>query len=126
MFDYKIILLIGAGGFLGSVSRYILSQFVQNKILSAFPYGTMAVNLIGSFLIGVVFALVEKGNISPEYRLFIATGILGGFTTFSAFSLDTLTLIQEGVYLETILYILITLIGGIALAFFGNLIIKTF
>lgn len=126
MFDYKIILLIGAGGFLGSVSRYILSQFVQNKMLSGFPYGTLAVNLIGSFLIGVVFALVEKGNISPEYRLFIATGILGGFTTFSAFSLDTLTLIQEGVYLETTLYILITLIGGIALAFLGNLIIKTF
>lgn len=126
MFDYKIILLIGAGGFLGSVSRYIISQFVQNKMLSGFPYGTLAVNLIGSFLIGVVFALFEKGNISPEYRLFIATGILGGFTTFSAFSLDTLTLIQEGVYLETTLYILITLIGGISLAFLGNLIIKTF
>lgn len=126
MFDIKILLLIGSGGFAGSVLRYLVSQGVQNKFLSSFPYGTLTVNIIGSLLIGIVYGLVEKGNLSPELRLFLATGILGGFTTFSAFSLDSLNLLQEGLWVESITYILLSVVLGILAAFLGILLIKIF
>jgi CrcB protein len=124
VFNVKILLLIGSGGFIGSVLRYLLSQSVQNKFLSSFPYGTMSVNIIGSLLIGVVYGLVDKGNLSPEARLFLATGILGGFTTFSAFTLDALNLLQEGLWLESISYILLSVVLGVVAAFLGIFIIK--
>jgi len=82
----KIVLLVGFGSFIGGMSRYLVTLFVQNKILSTFPYGTLAVNIIGCFLIGVIYGLSEGGNMNPEWRLFLATGIMGGFTTFSSFS----------------------------------------
>ena len=124
MFDIKILLLIGSGGFAGSILRYVISMGVQNKFLSSFPYGTLSVNVIGSFLIGVVYALVERGNLSPEVRIFLATGLLGGFTTFSAFSLDALNLLQEGLWLEGATYIVTSVLLGIAFAFLGLLTIK--
>lgn len=126
MFDIKILLIIGSGGFAGSVLRYLVSQGVQNKFLSSFPYGTMSVNIIGSLIIGVVYGFVEKGNLSPEMRLFLATGVLGGFTTFSAFSLDALKLMQEGLWLESISYILLSVILGIVAALFGMFLLKIF
>ena len=124
MFNLKILLLIGSGGFAGSVLRYMLSQVIQNKFLSSFPYGTMSVNIIGSLLIGVVYGLVEKGNLSPEARLFLATGILGGFTTFSAFTMDALNLLQEGLWLESVSYVLVSVVLGVVAAFMGIFIIK--
>ena len=124
MFDIKILLLIGSGGFAGSILRYVISMGVQNKFLSSFPYGTLSVNVIGSFLIGVVYALVERGNLSPETRIFLATGLLGGFTTFSAFSLDALNLLHEGLWLEGATYIVTSVLLGIAFAFLGLLTIK--
>ena len=99
---------------------------IQNKFLSSFPYGTLSVNLIGSFLIGVVYALVDRGNLSPETRLFLATGLLGGFTTFSAFSLDALNLLQEGLLMEGVSYIMLSIFLGISFAFLGILTIKLF
>jgi fluoride exporter len=126
LFNVKILLLIGSGGFVGSVLRYLLSQTVQNKFLSSFPYGTMSVNIIGSLCIGIVYGLVEKGNLSPEARLFLATGILGGFTTFSAFTLDALNLLQEGLWLESASYVLLSVILGIVFAFLGIFTIKLF
>ena len=92
----KIIFAIGLGSFIGGVLRYLLSQFVQLKIVSAFPFGTLIVNVIGCFFIGLVFGLAEKGNLTNEWRLFLITGVLGGFTTFSAFSNETVALIREG------------------------------
>jgi CrcB protein len=101
----RILLLIGTGGFIGSVLRYLVALLFQNKALSAFPYGTLTVNVIGCFVIGVVFALAEKGNLSPEWRLFLASGICGGFTTFSAFSIETVALMKAGQILPAVLYI---------------------
>ena len=92
----RILLLIGTGSFIGGVLRYLLSQFIQTKFLSAFPFGTLGVNIIGCFTIGLVFALSERTNMSPEMRLFLATGICGGFTTFSAFSNETFSLMRDG------------------------------
>jgi CrcB protein len=84
----------------------------------------MSVNIIGSLLIGVVYGLVEKGNLSPEARLFLATGILGGFTTFSAFTMDALKLLQDGLWLESISYILLSVVLGLAATFLGIFLIK--
>ena len=76
----RILLLIGTGSFIGGIFRYLLSQLLQSKFLSAFPFGTLGVNITGCFLIGLVFGLSDRGNLTQEWRLFLATGICGGFT----------------------------------------------
>lgn len=122
----KLILMIGIGGFIGTVCRYLLSLFVQNKFLSTFPFGTMSVNIIGCFLIGIIYALSDRGNISVEWRLFIATGILGGFTTFSSFSNETVGMLRDSQYGYAFLYVLSTVIIGILATFAGIFLIKAF
>jgi CrcB protein len=91
-------LLVGVGGALGSVARYGLNQIIQQKAGAGFPLGIFVINVAGSILIGVVSALAVSGRwpLSAEARTFIAVGLLGGFTTFSSFSLDTLNLLRAG------------------------------
>jgi fluoride exporter len=122
----KIILAIGVGSCIGGISRYLLSQFIQNKFLSAFPYGTLGVNLIGCFLIGIVFGLSERGNITMEWRLFLATGVLGGFTTFSAFSNETVGLLRDGEFWYAFSYIICSIFIGLLATFTGISLIKFF
>ena len=120
----KIIMVIGIGSCLGGIFRYLLSQFIQNKFLSAFPYGTMTINIIGCFLIGVVFAFSERGNFTMEWRLFLATGLLGGFTTFSSFSLETVSLLRGGQLWHAFIYILCSVVIGLLATFAGIFLIK--
>jgi CrcB protein len=90
-------LLVAVGGLIGSILRYWLAGVVQQSVDSEFPIGTLAVNLIGSFVIGVVIsASVERGLLSAEARLLLATGFCGGFTTMSTFSYETLALLRDG------------------------------
>lgn len=86
------------GGFVGAVLRYLISGQVQNiSKATGFPYGTLTVNLIGSFLIGLVFYYLETNiSIDPQTKAFILVGVLGAFTTFSTFSIETLDLFQSG------------------------------
>ena len=92
------LLLIGAGGFLGSVLRYLISGFAQMLSQSiAFPYGTLAVNVLGCFCIGFLSELFDaRSLVCPDTRAFLVVGILGGFTTFSAFGNETMNLIRGG------------------------------
>lgn len=120
----KIILAIGTGSFIGGILRYLLSQFVQSKVLSAFPFATLSVNIIGCFFIGIVFALGERSNISPEWRLFLATGVLGGFTTFSAFSNETFGLIRSGELWNASAYIAASVFLGILATWIGYSVLK--
>jgi len=120
----KILLAIGTGSFLGGVFRYLLSQFVQTRVLSTFPYGTMIVNIIGCFLIGLVFGFSERGNLTQEWRLFLATGLLGGFTTFSAFSNETVGMLRDGQFFYASTYIVSSVIIGLIATFLGITIIK--
>ena len=122
----KILLLIGTGSFIGGVSRYLLSQWIQPKSLNAFPWGTLSVNLIGCLLIGIIFGLAEKGNISNEVRLFMATGVLGGFTTFSAFSNESVIMLHNGQSTNAFIYILISVIVGIMATILGVLATRMF
>jgi fluoride exporter len=120
----KIILLIGIGSFIGGIFRYLLSLFIQNKFLSAFPFGTLTVNIIGCFLIGIIFGLSERGNITMEWRLFLVTGFLGGFTTFSSFSNETVALFRDGQLWHAFTYIITSVAIGLLATFTGISLIK--
>ncbi len=115
----KILLAIGVGSFIGGVSRYLITLLIQNKFLSTFPYGTFVVNVLGCFLIGVVYALSEKGNINEGWRIFLATGILGGFTTFSSFSNESVSMLRDGQYWHAFAYVGFSFLIGIAATFAG-------
>ena len=92
-------LLIGAGGAIGAMARHAVNGIVHRGLLSdVFPYGIFVVNLLGSVLIGLIAGIIASGrvHVAPEMRTFLVVGLLGGFTTFSSFSLDTFTLLRTG------------------------------
>lgn len=108
------LLSVALGGALGALARYWLSGAL-NTGDSKLPWGTFSANLIGSFLMGVMFVLIlEKARLPAEMRPLIMTGFLGAFTTFSTFSLETLTLIHEGHVIAAIFYVLLSVILCIA------------
>jgi len=107
------------GGALGSLLRYALGAWVQGFLGPGFPWSTLFVNALGSFLIGVVVRLSLEGALSGEARLFLAMGVLGGFTTFSTFSYETLILLQDGEALKALAYVLANLFLGLFLAYLG-------
>lgn len=120
----KLLFVIGTGGFIGTIFRYSLSQFIQTRVLSTFPFGTLGVNILGCFVIGLVFALSERTNMSAEWRLFLATGICGGFTTFSAFSNETFGLLRDGQLWYASVYIIASVLLGVLATFIGYSILK--
>ena len=120
----KTITLVGIGGATGSILRYLASTFIHNKFLSAFPFGTIIVNITGCFIIGVVYALAEKNSITPEWRFFLATGICGGYTTFSTFSLESFSLLRDGHIFYASIYITLSLFLGILATFIPIFIIE--
>jgi len=120
----KLIFVIGIGSFLGGVFRYLLSLLIQTKTTTTFPLGTLAVNLIGCFFIGIVLGFFEKGQISHEWKLFLATGLLGGFTTFSAFSCETFVLFREGFAGYALCYILASVLFGLLATYLAYSLIK--
>ena len=122
----KLILAIGAGSFIGGVFRYLLHLLIQGKTTSIFPFSTLAVNIIGCFFIGIVFGIFDKGQLSHEWRLFLATGILGGFTTFSAFSNETVILFREGHAGYAFLYIFASVALGLLVTYAAYLLVKQF
>ena len=113
-------LAIALGGALGSVLRFAAVGYLTPLLNYRFPLGTFVVNIVGSFLIGVAYVLlVEKTTLPVEWRLFFITGVLGGFTTFSAFSLEILQLWQEGHVFNALLYASSSVILGLLMAFVG-------
>ena len=120
----KIILLIGTGSFIGGVFRYLLSLLIQAKTTSPFPLPTLTVNIIGCFLIGIVIGIFDKGQLSQEWKLFFATGVLGGFTTFSAFSNETIILFREGHVGNALLYVAASVVLGLLATYCAYLLIK--
>ena len=109
------ILIIGMGGFLGAVSRHFVSGLAQ-KISNNpfFPYGTITVNIIGCFFIGLIAALVQnKGYFGPNARLFIMVGVIGGFTTFSTFSNETFSLMSDGQFLSAAANVIASIVLGL-------------
>ena len=120
----KTTLLIGLGSFIGGSSRYLIWKFIYSNFTSVFPFGTFIVNLVGCFLIGVVLGWSSKNHLEMNWQLFLTTGILGGFTTFSAFSLETVNMIRSGQVMNATLYVTLSLLLGILCTFAGFLINK--
>ena len=119
----KVLFLI-AGGAIGSALRYGVSMWIQRTMLHSFPFGILSVNVIGSFLIGFCWSLAEYHNLSLNARAFLFTGLFGGFTTFSSFALDKMSLMKTGEYKLAILNILASNILGLLAVFLGLLLGK--
>ncbi|PXY00613.1 fluoride efflux transporter CrcB [Marinifilum breve] len=123
----RTLLLIGMGGFLGSVSRFLIGQGLHRIFDTIFPIGTMTVNIVGSFIIGVVYSLAERDNlISPEIRMFLAVGFCGGFTTFSSFAFDKLNLLKDSGFLYLSMYVGGSVFLGLLAVYLGTQIHKLF
>jgi CrcB protein len=116
----KQLLLIAGGGAAGAVLRFWFSGWVYSQLGRDFPYGTLAVNLLGSLLMGLCFVLLlERLTLGDEWRALIMVGLLGAFTTFSTFSIETLNLLEDGELLKALANTLLSVVLCIAAAWLG-------
>jgi fluoride exporter len=119
------LLLVCAGGAIGSGARYLVGGWAAAAWGPGFPWGTLAVNLVGSFLLAIVMYLgLEIGSIGPDLRLFLAVGVMGGFTTYSSFNHETLALAQRGQWGVAAAYVGATLLGAWAAGLAGLLLAR--
>ncbi len=123
----KNILLIGLGGFLGSTSRYFAQVYIDQAIITKFPTGTYFVNIVGCFLIGLVYGFAEKEHLlHAETRMFLAIGFCGSFTTFSTFAHENLKLMNEGNFITLTSYTLLSVALGVFFTYLGLLLARVF
>ena len=122
----KLYLLVALFGAAGSVLRYFLYLITPRFFYLNFPVSTVLVNLLGSFFIGVCISLSDKNIITENIRIYIAIGLLGGFTTFSTFSMDLINLLNKSLYTEMISYLVLSVFGGVLLFFAGYKIVSFF
>lgn len=119
------ILLVAIGGALGSVTRYLTGLVTLRWLGPGFPWGTLAVNIIGGLAIGIFAELIARRfDGSAELRLFVVTGVLGGFTTFSAFSLEVTAMAERGQYVTALGYVLVSVIISVAAVFAGLALVR--
>ena len=122
---FKAMLIAGLGGFIGTCLRFLTGKLCHLITASAFPWGTFAVNAVGSFVIGIFFGLAEKSNvISPSMNVFLITGFCGGFTTFSSFADDMYLLLQQRHWLYFWLYFGLSAALGLLLVWAGRSLVK--
>lgn len=115
---------VGIGGFIGAILRFTISSWVQKATLSIFPFGTLSVNIFGSFLIGFLFLYFQQINLSPYHKSLIITGLLGALTTFSTFSLDTVLLMQQEFYVKALSNVILNVGFSIGATFLGMMLFK--
>lgn len=119
----KNLLIIGSGGFLGSVARYLVSQLNLTVSFHSVPVGTLIVNITGSLVIGFLTGIAEKSlMLTPEWRLFLMVGLCGGFTTFSAFANENLMLIHNGQVMAVLLYTGLSIFLGFIAVYLGYIL----
>lgn len=125
MIDLKNILFVLVGSAAGGSLRYITSLMIQSKNSTQFPMGTFLINLIGCFIIGIVYAIAARNaTTGSDIKLLLATGFCGGFTTFSAFAFENLELFKSGMHLTALMYIILSVTLGILAVVLGAALIK--
>ena len=116
----KHLLLVGLGGFIGSVARFLVSKLNLSWHFLSIPMGTLTVNVLGSFIIGILVGISVKSDlISTDLRLFLMVGFCGGFTTFSSFSSENLMLMQNGQVVTVLIYTALSILLGFLAVYFG-------
>ena len=116
----KEVLIVGLGGFAGSISRYLIQLALISRFSLLFPLGTLAINLVGSLVVGLIFGDAERFQwMNPEWRLFLAIGFCGSFTTFSSFAFDNLRLLEDNNYYQLFWYVSLSLILSVVLTWGG-------
>ena len=121
----KNFLIVGLGGAVGSMLRYAVQKFFQAQTAAAFPTGTLLVNIAGCFLIGILWSLVSRSlTWNEEMKLLLMTGFCGGFTTFSAFTLEGIGLLKENRTVLFVIYLTASVLGGLLATFIGIRIAK--
>ena len=120
----KEIIWVGAGSAIGGISRFAIGRWISNIASISFPVSTFSINIIGSFIIGMLLSLQSKHGLSSATMLFLATGFCGGFTTFSTFSLENILLIKQGQLGIAFLYMIASLIVGLAAVYLGFKVIN--
>ena len=119
--------LVFVGGGIGAVARYWMQGIVYRYVNTAFPYGTVAVNVLGCFIIGLLmFGMEDRFMVNPSLRIFLTIGILGGFTTFSSFSFETIALLRDGELLFGMLNVLVSVVVCLSATYIGVIIGKMF
>lgn len=121
----KQLLWISLGGACGTAARYLLSNWAARALSAGFPYGTLLVNSIGSFLISIIMYLgLSTRHIAPELRVILTSGVMGGFTTYSSFNYETLTLIDQGAWPVALLNIGVTLASCLLCGLLGQVLVR--
>ncbi|HXF43034.1 MAG TPA: fluoride efflux transporter CrcB [Pyrinomonadaceae bacterium] len=121
----RSILIVGLGGFLGSIVRYLAALLFSHLNITYFPFATLSVNIVGCLLIGILFGLGERGQLlSPEMRIFLTTGFCGGLTTFSTFSYENIQLLQDGQFFYFGMNLVFSIVLGLAATYLGIQIVR--
>lgn len=113
-------LVVGVGGFLGAVARYIVATYIGNRYGVRFPYGTFVINMSGCFLVGFIVTLLARTTASQYWRYFIPIGFIGAYTTFSTFEYETLRAIQDGQMAAGLLNVALSVVVGFAAVWAGS------
>jgi CrcB protein len=121
----KNLFLVAIGGAIGSMARYLCQKWLNENYPHTFPWGTFMVNLLGCFLIGIIYETSEKSSVlTPQARLLLITGFCGGFTTFSTFAFENMNLLRSGDTIYFLLYTIASVVLGIAAVFAGMAVMK--
>ncbi len=123
---FSTLMTIGAGGFAGANARYLASLWIQHQAGTAFPYDTLLINVTGCYVLGVFSSLLQRTAVSDTWRLLVAIGFLGGYTTFSTFELNLYTLVQKGNFVPALLYLLLSMALGFLAVYLGVVTVRLF
>lgn len=122
----SLLFSVGIGGFFGAILRFTLSEWVKQLSGSSFPFGTLSVNILGSLLMGFLFMYFSQINLSVHQKLIFTTGLLGALTTFSTFSMDTVILLQQELYIKALSNVFLNVFLSIGATLVGIMIFKEF
>ena len=122
--SFALLFSVGIGGFIGAILRFTLSSWVQKATVIIFPFGTLFVNVLGSFLIGFLFLYFQQVNLSVYHKSLLITGLLGALTTFSTFSLDTVLLMQQELYIKAFSNVILNVVFSIGATLLGMMVFK--